>query len=158
MGCDSTGGGLENSIFLLIFEWPLQQCSAIALPVIKKLAYVYYVLACNYQSVYGAAIIRLFSLLMVLADGISIDACGFLLKYSCKNYAILHFGGGGSAVQPPLATYPLHSNIGDKKNKTRNIRTIQTIKHDMSSIIPILFYLIHRLTMNGLKNANQYNI
>jgi len=27
--------GVEISIFLLIFEWPLQQCSATALPVIE---------------------------------------------------------------------------------------------------------------------------
>ena len=31
--------GVEFSIFLLIFEWPLQQCSATALPVIT----------CNYS-------------------------------------------------------------------------------------------------------------
>ena len=28
--------GVEISIFLLIFEWALQQCSATALPVISK--------------------------------------------------------------------------------------------------------------------------
>ena len=31
---DFTGGGVEFSIFLLIFAWALQQCSANALPVI----------------------------------------------------------------------------------------------------------------------------
>jgi len=33
-GYDFTGGGVEFSTVLLIFEWALQQCSAAALPVI----------------------------------------------------------------------------------------------------------------------------
>jgi len=32
--------GVEFPIFLLIFEWALQQCSATALPVIKMLPFV----------------------------------------------------------------------------------------------------------------------
>jgi len=32
-GYNVTGGGVEFSIFLLIFAWALQQCSATALPV-----------------------------------------------------------------------------------------------------------------------------
>jgi len=32
---DFTGGGVEFSIFLLIFAWALEQCSANALPVIS---------------------------------------------------------------------------------------------------------------------------
>jgi len=36
-GCDCTGGRNLDLIFLLIFEWPLQQCSATVLPVIGLL-------------------------------------------------------------------------------------------------------------------------
>jgi len=34
--------GVEISIFLLIFEWALQQCSATALPVIRYIRYISY--------------------------------------------------------------------------------------------------------------------
>jgi len=37
-GYDSTGGGVKFPIFLLIFQWALQQCSATALPVIYVIA------------------------------------------------------------------------------------------------------------------------
>jgi len=35
--------GVKFPIFLLIFEWALQQCSATALPVMVKILYLFYI-------------------------------------------------------------------------------------------------------------------
>jgi len=54
------------------------------------------------QFVYGTVIILLFGLLIVFADGISINGCDFFAKIVYKSYSFLHFGGGGLTLSAPF--------------------------------------------------------